>query len=53
MLSVEAAQQVTNDPSAFDRSVLEIGVLTGLILALSVSAILLRRKEREPDERRS
>jgi uncharacterized membrane protein (DUF373 family) len=50
VLAVEAAEQVTEDAEAFHRSVLEIGVLTGLVVALSLSAFLLRRKEREPEE---
>jgi uncharacterized membrane protein (DUF373 family) len=31
-------------------SLLEIAVLAGVILVLSISALLLRRREREPDE---
>ncbi len=50
VLSVEAAKQVTEDPDAFDRSVIQLGVLGGLVVALSLSAVLLRRKEREPAE---
>jgi uncharacterized membrane protein (DUF373 family) len=50
VLSVEAAEQVTEEPDAFTRSILEIGVLAVLIVALAVSAVLLRRKEREPKE---
>jgi uncharacterized membrane protein (DUF373 family) len=50
VLSVEAAEQVTEDPDAFERSLLEIGVLAVLVLGLAVSAMLLRRKEREPEE---
>lgn len=50
VLSVEAAEQVAKDPDAFERSILEIGVLGALVLALAVSALLLRRKEREPQE---
>jgi uncharacterized membrane protein (DUF373 family) len=50
VLSVEAAKQVTEDPDAFDRSLMEIAVLTVLVVALAVSAFLLRRKEREPEE---
>ncbi len=50
VLSVEAAEQVTENEDAFTRSIIEIGVLAGLILALAVSAVLLRRKEREPAE---
>ncbi len=50
VLSVEAAAQVSKDPDAFERSVIEIGVLAGLVVALALSAVLLRRKEREPQE---
>jgi uncharacterized membrane protein (DUF373 family) len=32
------------------NSLLEIGVLAGVILVLSISALLLRRREREPTE---
>ena len=32
------------------NSLLEIGVLAGVILVLSISALLLRRREREPEE---
>lgn len=51
VLSVEAAEQVTENPDAFDRSLLEIGVLGLLVVGLALSALLLRRKEREPEER--
>ena len=50
VLSVEAAEQVTEDADAFERSLVEISVLTVLVLALALSAFLLRRKEREPEE---
>jgi hypothetical protein len=50
VLSVEAAEQVTEDADAFGRSLVEISVLTVLVLALALSAFLLRRKEREPEE---
>jgi uncharacterized membrane protein (DUF373 family) len=51
VLSVEAAEQVTEDPDAFNRSLAEIGVLALLVVGLALSAVLLRRKEREPEER--
>ena len=51
VLSVEAADQVTEDPEAFTRSLQEIAVLGVLVVALAVAAFLLRRKEREPEER--
>jgi len=50
ILSVEAAGQATDNGPAFDRSVVEIAVLGALIVGLAVSAVLLRRKEREPQE---
>ncbi|MDP9182914.1 MAG: phosphate-starvation-inducible PsiE family protein [Actinomycetota bacterium] len=50
VLSVEAAKQVTDDADAFERSIIEIGVLALLVVGLAVSAVLLRRKEREPEE---
>jgi uncharacterized membrane protein (DUF373 family) len=50
VLSVEAADQVTDDPDAFTRSIVEIGVLSGLIVGLALAALMLRRKEREPEE---
>jgi uncharacterized membrane protein (DUF373 family) len=50
VLSVEAAEQVIADGEAFERSVVQIAVLGLLVVALSASAVLLRRKEREPPE---
>jgi uncharacterized membrane protein (DUF373 family) len=50
VLSVEAAEQVKENEGAFNRSITEIGVLGLLIVALAASAVLLRRKEREPSE---
>jgi uncharacterized membrane protein (DUF373 family) len=50
VLAVEAAEQVTKDPDAFERSLWETGVLALLVLTLALSAVLLRRKEREPKE---
>jgi uncharacterized membrane protein (DUF373 family) len=50
VLSVEAADQVTDNADAFERSLMEIGVLGVLVVGLAVSAVLLRRKEREPEE---
>lgn len=34
----------------FRNGMVEIGVLSGVVLLLSISALLLRRREREPDE---
>jgi hypothetical protein len=50
VLSVEAAGAV-GQPGFGDRMV-EVGVLGGLVLLFGLTAWLLRRKEREPDEGR-
>ncbi len=49
VLSVKAADEVGRGP-AFGDSIREIAVLGALVLVLGVTAYLLRRKEREPDE---
>lgn len=49
VLSVKAADQVGKGQE-FADSIREIGVLGALILVLGITAYLLRRKEREPDE---
>ncbi len=49
VLSVEAAKATGKGDEFLDRMV-EIGVLGVLVLLLGVTALLLRRKEREPDE---
>lgn len=49
VLSVEAAE-AKDDAEIFTRSMTEVGVLGGLVLLLSVSALLLRLKERSPEE---
>ena len=48
VLSVEAAGKVGTD--GFDDRMVEIGVLGVLVLLLGITSLLLRRKEREPDE---
>ncbi len=48
VLSVKAADLVGNPE--FSDAAWEIGILGGLVLALGVTAWLLRLKEREPDE---
>ncbi|HKY14052.1 MAG TPA: phosphate-starvation-inducible PsiE family protein [Microthrixaceae bacterium] len=35
---------------AFRNGMIEVGVLAGIVLVLSISTLLLRRKEREPGE---
>ena len=48
VLSVEAAG-VVGEPG-FDDRIVEIGVLGVLVVLLGLTSLLLRRKEREPDE---
>jgi uncharacterized membrane protein (DUF373 family) len=49
VLSVKAAS-ILGDGPQFARAAVEIGVLAGLVLVLSIAAVLLRVKEREPEE---
>ena len=49
VLSVEAADYVGNDDK-FTHAITEVAVLGVLVLVLAVSAILLRAKEKEPEE---
>jgi uncharacterized membrane protein (DUF373 family) len=52
VLSVKAAS-ILDDGPQFARAAVEIGVLGGLVLVLSIAAVLLRVKEREPEETRN
>ncbi len=49
VLSVKAADYVGKGDK-FTHAIIEVGVLGGLVLALAVAAIMLRAKEREPQE---
>ena len=49
VLSVESAKEVGNGAEFTDR-IIEIAVLGVLVLLLGLTSLLLRRKEREPDE---
>ena len=49
VLSVKAADYVGKGEK-FDDAIMEVGVLGVLVLILSVAAIILRAKEREPQE---
>lgn len=49
VLSVEAADYVGQDDKFF-HAIIEVGVLGVLVLVLAVAAIMLRAKEREPEE---
>jgi uncharacterized membrane protein (DUF373 family) len=49
VLSVEAATLLEEGP-AFARAVVEIGVLAGVVLALALSAFVLRERRRDTDD---
>jgi len=50
VLSVKAPAEYISKGPEFARAMVEVGVLGGLILVLSSAAVVLRRKEREPEE---
>ncbi len=50
VLSVKAPEDYIDKGPEFARAMVEIGVLGGLVLVLAAAAVLLRRKEREPEE---
>lgn len=45
-----ADREAPREFSEFRNAMVEIGVLAGVLLVLAVSALLLRRREREPQE---
>ncbi len=50
VLTLESKEIYDSDNAAFDNAMIEIGVLAGVILLLSLASYLVRRKEREPEE---
>lgn len=50
VLSVQAAKLLGKGPD-FSRAVVEIGILGGVVLALSISAFILRARRTQPDSR--
>lgn len=50
VVSLSAKKTRLADPAAFDDAMIEIAVLGGIVLLLSLAAFLVRRKEREPEE---
>jgi uncharacterized membrane protein (DUF373 family) len=50
VLSVAAPTEYIDEGPQFARAMVEIGLLGGLILALAGTAVLLRKKENEPQE---
>ncbi len=50
VLAVKAPNEYLDKGPEFARAMVEIGLLGGLVLLLTASSVLLRRKEREPEE---
>ncbi len=50
VLAVKSANEYIGKGPEFARAMVEIGLLGGLVLLLAGSGVLLRRKEREPEE---
>lgn len=50
VLAIGAKEDVGKDKEAFESAMLGIGTMSGLLLVLSIAILLVRRKEREPEE---
>ena len=50
VLSVKAPSEYLDKGPEFARAMVEIGLLGGLVLVLSGAAVLLRAKEKQPEE---
>jgi uncharacterized membrane protein (DUF373 family) len=50
VLAIGAKEDLGKDKEAFESAMLGIGTISGLLLVLSVAILLVRRKEREPEE---
>ena len=50
VVTVTAGGEATRERDQFERAMIEVAVLGGLVLVLSTAALLSRRKEREPEE---
>ncbi len=50
VLAIGAKEAVSKDDDAFESAMLGIATMTGLLLVLSIAILLVRRKEREPEE---
>ena len=53
VLAVTAPADYMDKGPQFARAMVEIGLLGGLVLVLTAASVLLRRKEREPEENSS
>ena len=50
VLAVKAPSEYIGKGPEFARAMVEVGLLGGLVLVLTAASVLLRRKEREPEE---
>ncbi len=50
VLGIGAKEDLGKDTEAFESAMLGIGTITALLLVLSIAILLVRRKEREPEE---
>ena len=50
VVSISAKDYFGKEQQKFEDSMIEIGVLAGLLVALAIASFLSRRKEREPEE---
>ncbi len=50
VLAVKSASEYIDKGPEFARAMVEIGLLGGLVLVLAASGVLLRKKEKEPEE---
>jgi uncharacterized membrane protein (DUF373 family) len=50
VLAVKSANEYIDKGPEFARAMVEIGLLGGLVLVLAASGVLLRKKEKEPEE---
>ena len=50
VLAVKSPTEYIDKGPEFARAMVEVGLLGGLVLVLSAAAVVLRRKEKEPEE---
>ena len=50
VLAIGAKEDLGKDKEAFEAAMLGIGTVSGLLLVLSIAILLVRRREREPEE---
>ena len=50
VLAIGAKEDLGKEPEAFQDAMIGIGTLSALLLVLAIATLLVRRKEREPEE---